>query len=294
MLLPLAILAFLSSRLIHALDWLTTAGFQVPNLGGGDYRQPLYLPPLPAAAAIALAILTVVAGLLLSAGLFTRVCAVVFAACAVYLALADRLAAFTVSKLGSVAMVALACTPIGSRLSIDAWLRRRRDPAAKLPTHVPAGNIRFFQTLLVVMYLGSGICKLRGDWIDQPLVLWTHLHDSYQTAFTWAVARFTPGAVWAALRWVVLVFEVGAPVWFLVPATRPFALAVGFSLHVMIGLCFGPVLWFALLMMVLLLAGFAPARWLARLDRAGEPPDQRPPPAAPSRRAQKAPRSPKK
>jgi hypothetical protein len=32
----------------------------------------------------------------------------------------------------------------------------------------------------------------------------------------------------------------------------------------MIGLMFGPVIWFSLLMMSLLIAGYAPERWLIR------------------------------
>jgi hypothetical protein len=37
-------------------------------------------------------------------------------------------------------------------------------------------------------------------------------------------------------------------------------------MHAMIGLMFGPVRWFALLMMTLLVAGYLPERFLGRLD----------------------------
>jgi len=43
-LVPLAILGFMSSRLIHADDWIGRSGFHVPALPGDDYRQPLYVP----------------------------------------------------------------------------------------------------------------------------------------------------------------------------------------------------------------------------------------------------------
>jgi hypothetical protein len=38
-------------------------------------------------------------------------------------------------------------------------------------------------------------------------------------------------------------------------------------MHVMIGLLFGPVVWFALLMMALLVAGYLPEPWLAPVER---------------------------
>ena len=67
---PLVLLAFLSSRLVHADHWLSPSRFRVPYLGGHDWRQPLYLPPVPPAVAWIIAVLTALAGLCLSAGLF--------------------------------------------------------------------------------------------------------------------------------------------------------------------------------------------------------------------------------
>src|SRR5207249_3215412 len=136
-----------------------------------------------------------------SLGLLGRVASGVFAICLLYLALADRLSAFTVSKLGAVIAIALFFTPCGSRYGIDAWIRRRRHPNQPQPTLVAAGNVRFFQILLVTLYCGSGICKLRGDWLTHSNVLWTHLHDSYQTGFTYLLARSIPAWGWAALQW---------------------------------------------------------------------------------------------
>ena len=49
--------------------------------------------------------------------------------------------------------------------------------------------------------------------------------------------------------------------------TSSYAVAFGLGMHTMIGLCFGPVVWFALLMMTLLVGGWLPDRWLAPLDR---------------------------
>src|SRR5262249_21363077 len=87
---PLAVLGFLSSRVAHADEWLGEAGFRVPDLGKSDWRQPLYIPPLPNGAAWLVAVVTVLSGLAVSVGLRARRAALVFAACLMFAALSDR------------------------------------------------------------------------------------------------------------------------------------------------------------------------------------------------------------
>jgi uncharacterized membrane protein YphA (DoxX/SURF4 family) len=264
-LVPLATLGFLSTRLLHADHWLSDLGFVVPDLGGSDWRQPLYLPPLPVWGAWLFAAVTTASGVLLAIGLATRPAAAVFAACLVYAALADRLAAFTVSKLAPILVVALLLSPCGARLGVDAWLARRRRPDVPAPRRVSSGSLVFFQVLLPVFYFSSGVCKARGDWLEHPSVLWTHLHDSYQTAVTHLVANLLPAWSFTLLQGITLAFECGAPLLFALAWTRPLALLIGLGMHLSIGLMFGPVIWFSLLMMSMLVAGYAPARWLERV-----------------------------
>ncbi|HEX7836276.1 MAG TPA: HTTM domain-containing protein [Kofleriaceae bacterium] len=259
---PLAILGFMSSRVLHADDWLSVVGFRVPE--GSDWRQPLSLPALPVWLAWSVAAALVVAGLATAAGAITRWSAAGFAVLLAYVALADRLAAFTVSKLAPVIALALCLSPSGARYSVDAWRRARRDPAAPRPTLVSGGCVSFFQVLLPVFYFASGIAKAKGDWLEHPLVLWTQLHDSYQTPVSWFLANHLPLWMWTVSQGAVLVFEVGAPLWFGLRWTRPFALAFGLGMHLLIGLMFGPVIWFALLMIALLVGSYAPERWLIR------------------------------
>ena len=261
---PLSILGFLSSRFVHVEHWLTRVGFVVPPQAFGDYRQPLYIPPIPVWLAFVVAIATVVSGLATSLGYRTRWASGIFAALLAYLALADRLAAFTVNKLGTVVAIALFVSPAGARFSIDAWLSSRQRPEKRPPTHVPWGNVRFFQALLAFMYLGSGVAKWKGGWPSDPNVIWSHLHDSYQTAFTYFLASTVPAAGFTLFQYLTLAYELGAPIWFGVRRLRPAGLAFGLAMHASIGLMFGPVVWFSILMMVLLFGSFAPLPWLAR------------------------------
>jgi Vitamin K-dependent gamma-carboxylase len=262
---PLAVLGFMSGRLAHADEWIGDAGFRVPDLGG-DWRQPIFVPSLPSTVAWAVAATMVLTGLACSFGYRTRTSAMLFAATLVFVAVSDRLAAFTVSKLSPAVMLAVATGPAGTRLGVDAWRKCQRggDPPEKTR---PMGSVRFLQLLLITIYSASGIAKARGDWLSVPLVLWSHLHDSYQTGLSFALASVLPGWSWTLMQGLVLAFETLAPLWFAMPRTRTYAFVFGLGMHAMIGLCFGPVVWFALLMMTLLVAGYAPASVLAPLER---------------------------
>jgi hypothetical protein len=133
----------------------------------------------------------------------------------------------------------------------------QRAPTTPAPSLVSGGAVRFFQIFLAVMYSGSGIAKLRGDWLSKP-VLWTHVHDNYQTVVSHGLQRLLPAGAWWVLQLSTLVFEIGAPIWFALDRTRTLALIAGLIMHLMIGLMFGPVVWFALLMGGLLIACYAP------------------------------------
>jgi uncharacterized membrane protein YphA (DoxX/SURF4 family) len=261
---PLAILGFMSGRLAHADEWLGDAGFRVPDLGG-DWRQPIYVPALPSALAWAVAAAMVISGLACALGYKTRTSALVFAATLAFVAVSDRLAAFTVSKMSPAVILGVAAGRAGTRLGLDARLRTLAGVEAPEKL-LPMASMRFLQLLPVTIYSASGIAKARGDWLSTPLVLWSHLHDSYQTALSYALASHLPGWSWTLMQGLVLAFELFAPLWFGLARTRPYALIFGLGMHAMIGLCFGPVLWFALLMIALILGGFAPERLLDRLD----------------------------
>lgn len=261
---PLAVLGFAAGRIAHADEWIGDAGFRVPDLGG-DWRQPLYIPALPAWAAWTVAAAMVASGLACCLGVRTRASALLFAATLVFVDLSDRLETYTVTKLSPVVMVAIALAPAGEHLGVDAYLEARKGAYAP-EKHGPSGPLRFLQLLVVVIYSASGIAKVRGDWLKEPLVLWSHMHDSYQTAVSFAFASMLPAWSWTALQGTVLAFELLAPVWFGLALTRKWALAFGLSMHVMIGLLFGPVRWLALLMMTLLAGGYLPDAGLAWLD----------------------------
>lgn len=260
---PLAILGFMSSRLVHADHWIGAAGFVVPDLGG-DWRQPLYLPPLPEPWPWVVALTMLVSAGATIVGYRTRVAALVFAGTLAYVALADRLAAFTVSKISPAIALTIACSAAGARYALDA----RRDASSRArPTHTTGEPVRFLQLFLALFYCSSGFCKARGDWLTRWDVLWTHLHDSYQTPVSHFLANTLPASAWPLMQLTAFVFEIGAPLWFAWSRTRHAAFLYGLAMHGLIGMMFGPVVWFSLLMMTLLLVAYAPDRWVTVLPR---------------------------
>jgi hypothetical protein len=167
-------------------------------------------------------------------------------------------------------------SPCGVRFGIDAWRRAKQSPKKRkaLPREVVSGSVRFFQLLVPIIYCASGIAKARGDWLHQPYVLWTHLHSSYQTSVTLFLANVLPPFAWTLFQVMTLVLESFAPLWFGWSRTRPYALLAAVSMHAMIGLMFGPVRYFAMLMATLLVASHLSERrveqltdWLAERTR---------------------------
>jgi Vitamin K-dependent gamma-carboxylase len=261
---PLWIVGFMFDRLLHADDWISAAAFRVPR-GAWQGNAPVYVPGVPVDIAWTVAALLVASALLTSMGVFTRYSAIVLSATLVFVALADQLSVFTVSRIGPVIALVLAVGPSGSRLSVDAWWRRRR--GGGLPKKMrPLGELRFIQLFVPIFYSASGIAKARGDWLKVPMLLWTHLHDSYQTPVTVALGNIMPTWAWTFQQGLVLSFEILAPLWFALRWTRPFALVIGLGMHAMIAIMFGPVVSFSLLMMTLLVASFAPERFLGPFE----------------------------
>lgn len=260
---PLVVLGFLSSRIAYATHWIGDAGFHVPDLAKDDWRQPLYVPPLPSWIVWLVVAALVVSALACSLGFKTRTSALVFAATLAFVALADRLSAYSVNKLSPVIMLAVAAGPAGRLYSVDAYLKRRRS-GKRWKAVQPSGAVRFLQVMPVVLYMSSGIAKARADWLHEPLVLFSQIHGNYQTSIAYALARVLPSWLWTAMQGMVLAFELFAPLWFALARTRLVALAFGLTMHVMIALMFGPVVWFSLLMMTILAAGYLPERVLLR------------------------------
>jgi hypothetical protein len=88
------------------------------------------------------------------------------------------------------------------------------------------------------------------------------------------LANLLPPVAWTLFQVATLTLETFAPLWFSWSKTRPYALVAAVGMHAMIGLMFGPVRYFAMLMMTLIIASHlsearldAVTRKLAKLTR---------------------------
>ena len=86
----------------------------------------------------AVAVAMVASGLACALGYRTRASALTFALLLAFVAVSDRLAAFTVSKLSPAVMFAVAVGPAGTRLGIDAWRLRRGRVLKRLRPRISA------------------------------------------------------------------------------------------------------------------------------------------------------------
>jgi hypothetical protein len=119
-----------------------------------------WYPELPRAGYVALLWVTAVAAVALSAGLFTRVVAIVTAAGVAYNLFLSQTHFHHNRAFLLIVLIGLAVLPVGRWGSVDAMLRRRAVPA---PAPLwPLGLLRFE---VAVAYWASGLSKLiDGDW----------------------------------------------------------------------------------------------------------------------------------
>lgn len=122
------------------------------------------------------------------------------------------------------ALIALACSPCGARLSIDAWLRRRRGRAPAPETSPFAGvPLRVTQVTIAIGYCASGLTKLARaglEWANGYTLVATMMkYDNVASAWLsshfelcratsvvtlFSQATFPVVLFWPAARWYYL------------------------------------------------------------------------------------------
>jgi hypothetical protein len=232
-------------------EWLTEAGFHLTaaELASMGYPEPWPLL-LPWQVAV-LAGLMVTGGGLVLMNRWRRAGLIILFLCALYVQRADYMAAFTLNKLFVGIYALLAAAP-------GMW---RDEKTGRLMQS--AVVLRVLQATLILQYAAAGLAKLEGDWLTGHDILWTQVQGVYRTeAAAWAL-RNLPMWAWAVQQHVLLAFEVGAPVLFLVARLRPVAMLLGIGFHLVIALMMKDLVFFTLQMWTFYVL-FFPARWWER------------------------------
>jgi len=128
-------------------------------------------------------------------------------------------------------------------------------------THFHAWPIWLLRGYLVTVYFCSGWVKLIfGNWLSWEPVALKAMTGYYITPFSSWMASNLPETIWIIGAWVVIIFELGAPLLFLYAPLRKTALITGSLLHLVIALMMKDLVFFSLSMMVFYVAFLIPVR----------------------------------
>jgi uncharacterized membrane protein YphA (DoxX/SURF4 family) len=166
---------------------------------------------------------------------------------------ANRLffATFGLDQINAMLAFYLAISPCGDALSVDRWLRGRRQGTSLWVGQNSVGaniGIRLIQVNMCVIYLFAGLAKLEGaSWWDGYAMWQAFANYEYQTIdLTWLAKHVF---VWNILTHVTVVWEISFCTLVWVRLLRPMVLLIAIPLHVGIGAALG--MWtFGLIMLV--------------------------------------------
>ncbi|MEX2580701.1 MAG: HTTM domain-containing protein [Verrucomicrobiales bacterium] len=228
-----AFLVYMGRNLLTPLEWLTAEGF---HLAAG-LQRPGAMPPFPLlpvwAVPIFVGILLAAAAVIVLRPRHRRFGFAALALAALYAEGVDSASSFALNRIYVVGFVFLALAP-----ESDAGPRRGT-----------VASVRAFQAMLMAMYFATGLTKIKsGNWLEHSDVLWTHAQSYYATEMAAYLLRNLPARAWTALQYSVLLFELGAPLWFAWRRTRPYAILFGLSFHLGIALMMKAVWVFSLQM----------------------------------------------
>jgi hypothetical protein len=242
---------------LDAFEWLTPYGFH--------YTAATTPPPYPAPLPLLTPGLVPLYGLALLVGAMLviagkRRAVWLLLALAVWVQLADIVAAYTLNKLYIVGFAVLALAPAP----------RPVEHGGRTTSLQSAWPLRVLQATLLIQYFTAGTCKvLPGNWFEHSDILWTHVQGIYRTEFAAWMLRVLPKDAWAGMMYSALAFELLAPFLFAYRRTRPLAFAWGFSFQAIIALTMYRLFFFSAQMLTFYILFVdadtlhAARRWLA-------------------------------
>ncbi|MDC0720911.1 HTTM domain-containing protein [Nannocystis bainbridge] len=241
---------YMLARWMYAAEWLTEAGFHPSRVA--DRVNTPKLPLLPPALLQVFGLGLLASIVFALVGWLRRPATIVALLLVVYVTFVDPVSAFTLNHLFILSLLVLALAPApSSDGTMPAWL------------------VRVLQLTLLVHYASSGICKsLRGDWLISHDVLWAQLQNVYMTDAAALFVRLTPTWAMTLLQHAALGFELLAPLLIGVRRLRPFGLAIGVAMHVMIAVTMHLLFYFSAQMLcfyLLFLDAESLRRWHVRL-----------------------------
>lgn len=241
-------LFYMGARFLHVKEWLTPAGFHYSTASNLPYQiDPFPLLPFPAA--VALGVVTFLAGGCVLRNRWRRAGLALLFAIAVYVQHADSVAAFTLNKFYIVGMMLLLLSP-------------------KVPNPVrgekieSAWSFRILQATILIQLFTAGTCKLfHGDWHQYADVLWTQSQGIYRTEAAAWLLRNLPKSGWAVMQHIALAFELVGPFLIAWKKTRWFGLIWALGFVSLIALTMKLLIFFMLQMVAFFLLFVTAEQW---------------------------------
>ncbi len=224
-------------------EWLTADGFRLtPDVRLYYHFRPL--PPLPVwlVPILGTVLFSSLAGILL--GWRPHLLVWPLLVCLGYVHGVDVTSAFTLNKFFFVFFFVIALSGARATGTVSSW-----------PT-------RIIQATLLIQYATAGWCKvLHGDWIEHPDCLWTQVQGSYRTEIAAYLLRVLPLEAWTLQMYASLVYEVLAPLLFMVPRLRVWGMIGGILFHGGIALTMHQLFFFSFQMVIIYIL-FFPPNWV--------------------------------
>jgi hypothetical protein len=143
--------------------------------------------------------------------------------------------------LWAIFLMVLPFAPVGARLSLDAWLRRRRTGRAAGPAEsselldTAMWPLKLLHVLLALTYFSTGVTKLLSGGLA-----WMNGYTLQQYVFSDAMTNNLPAGIWLAQQYTLCVvlaiatilFEVFYFVSVLVPRVAPLCFIGGIFFHI--------------------------------------------------------------
>lgn len=257
--LALTFLLYVGFWFLNAGEWLTDAGFHfTAETERREHPDPW--PTLPAWAVPLFGAVLFGSALGVTCGWSWRLLDWVLLGCAIYLQRVDPISASTPNKLYIASFAVLSCAPRPFTT---------RGPEGEVRALQSAWPIRVLQATLIIQYSTAGLCKvIHGDWLQNRLVIWTHVQGLYRTSAGAILLDHMPLGAWSAARLGSLSFELASPVLFTVRRLVPIGIAWGILFHLGIALTMEKLIFFSLQMMGFYVL-FIDARTLRRLRGLG-------------------------
>jgi hypothetical protein len=250
--------------LIYFKDWFSQSGFVPTNLGA-QYIGPRIeafgqtIPRLNvlggvASDSITLAVYlgTMLAALLTSLGLWTRVSSILLATGLVSLHHRNGLILHGGDTLMRVSVLYLAISPCGAAVSLDQFFARKKGIAPALPQLISLWPQRLLQIQVAILYMTTFWHKMGGHYWKNGTATWYPMHLNEFDRFP--LPSFTDSAVFVTLTsWGTLAVQLSFATLVFAKPLRKWVLLAGIGLHGFIDYAFNIPL-FSYLMITMYIA----------------------------------------